>query len=302
MKKLLAAVLTLSVIATLTACGTIPKIPTAFSVSEKDTTDDTIKDATDNTTDDTTKPTVEDPALSEEAVPTLEEEAQRLAYGKALWDMYQSGTLPDGSALEYIDMESAADNSFALTDIDGDGKEELLLFWVNTSMAGMVGAVFGYDEGVVQVQLSEFPLLTFYENGIVKAEWSHNQGLAGEFWPYHVYRYDALSDVYQYFGGVDAWDKSVQEENHNGTSFPTDIDVDGDGVVYYIFTANWEGGYDDIPLVDGADYENWRNAYIQSAEEIHIPIQKLTEENISALGYPKPDIQRLQPCRYGERC
>lgn len=191
-------------------------------------------------------------------------------------------------------MEAAANNSFSIIDVDGDGKEELLLIWDYASMAGTVGYVFGYDNGEVYEELATFPILTFYDNGIVEVSWSHNQGLAGDFWPYDVFRYDAENDVYQYFCGVDAWDKSMREENEQGDYFPDDIDSDGDGIVYYLLPLDWDGHYD-IPLVDGSEYEDWRNSYMDGAKEISIPVQKLTEENIAALGCPKPDIELPQP-------
>ena len=65
-------------------------------------------------------------------------EDDRQAFGKALWDVYLQGILPDGGAVEYVDRESAEGNGFAVTDIDGDGREELLLLWSNASMSGMV--------------------------------------------------------------------------------------------------------------------------------------------------------------------
>lgn len=224
-----------------------------------------------------------------------EEETLRQAFGKVLWDIYQQGILPNSSTLHYTDMESAANNSFAIIDIDNDGQDELLLMWESASMAGMTEIIFGYEGGAVYTELAEFPSQTYYDNGIVEVAWSHNQGLAGIFWPFNVYCYDAKSDIYQSYGGADAWDKKVAEENYKGVPFPADIDVDGDGIVYYIFPADWNGQYEDIPLVDGAEYEKWRNAYIDGAEKIEISLQKLTEENIAALGYPKPDISLPQP-------
>lgn len=224
------------------------------------------------------------------AEPSVTEEERRLAFGKVLWDVYQKGVLPDGRPLDQsLGAEFVVDNEFALVDVDNDGEEELLLFWENACMAGMMGFVFGYDgEMGIREELLEFPTLTFYDNGIVEVEASHNQGLAGAFWPYSAYRYDEKSGAYQLLGSVDAWDISVREENYEGEPFPTDIDVDGDGLVYYIFPADVTGGYD-MSAVDGSSYEEWRNAYIDGAEEIDIPRQKMTEENIAALGCPKPD-------------
>lgn len=226
---------------------------------------------------------------------SMKDEAQYLAFGKALWDIYQKGTLPDGRVLDYSSMKAAESNNFSLIDIDFDGKEELLLRWTHASMAGTVEYIFGYDNEAIYVELAEFPRLTFYDNGIVEAGWSHNQGLAGDFWPYNVYCYNTENDTYQLIGRVDAWDKSVREENYEDESFPTDIDVDGDGVVYYLLPANWDGMYNEIHLVDGADYLKWRESYLGEAKEISISYQNLTEENIAALGYPKPDIQVPEP-------
>lgn len=237
-------------------------------------------------------------AACEDDLPASEN-TQQMAFGKVLWDVYQKGILPDGSALEYFNMETAADNSFAIVDVDGDGQEELLLLWETASMAGMTGRVFGYDGKTVYEELSVFPSLRFYDNGIVEEDSSHNQNLAGDFWPYFVHQYDAKSGVYQRLGGVDAWDRRVREENTEGdiwpVHFPSDIDEDGDGIVYFILPADWDGYYYDVPMVDGADYENWRDSYIDGAKELDIPFQKLTEENIAALGYPKPDVTIPEP-------
>lgn len=224
-----------------------------------------------------------------------QETSQHLAYGKVLWDAYQRGILPDGSPLDYIGMEAAENNRFAIIDIDGDGQEELLLCWDYASMAGSVEFVFGYNDGEIHTELQKFPRLTFYDNGIVEGGWSHNQGLAGEFWPYDIFRYDAERDVYQSYGSIDAWDRSVLDVNYKGEPFPENIDIDGDGIVYYFFPADWDGHVEEIPLIDGAEYEEWRNDYLNGAEEISIDFQQLTEENIAALGYPKPDIQLPQP-------
>ena len=214
----------------------------------------------------------------------------RLAFGKALWDIYQKGVLPDGSALDYNGMEAAQNNAFAITDIDGDGKEELLLLWDHAVMAGMECTVLGYDGEAVYAELSVFPSLRFYDNGAVEADWSHNQGLAGDFWPYDVYRYDEKSDTYRYAGGVDAWDRKREK-----TGFPAGVDADGDGMVYYLLPPDWAGQYEKAELVDGDAYERWRSGYFSGAQEQTVAFQQLTEENIAALSYPRPDAPVIQP-------
>ncbi|MCI9332297.1 MAG: hypothetical protein HFG05_09010 [Oscillibacter sp.] len=42
-------------------------------------------------------------------------------------------------------------------------------------------------------------------------------------------------------------------------------------------------------MADGPEYLRWRDAYVGGAEEIEPAFQPLTEENIAALGCPKPE-------------
>jgi len=232
----------------------------------------------------------EEPVSGSAANSAAEDEARRLAYGEILWDAYLLGVLPDGTELERMaDLGPAEGNEFALADVDGDEAEELVLYWTEACMAGQVCLVYGYDGEEARLELSEFPALTFYDNGTAKADWSHNQGLAGRFWPFYAYRYEPESGVYQCVGGVDAWDS-----DYDSNIFPYDIDADGDGLVYYLLPADWDGQYGMGP-VDGVDYENWWNARMGDAEEIEVPWQELTEENIAALGAPKPDVEYPEP-------
>lgn len=233
---------------------------------------------------------IEDVAESKESKePVVEKETLSLAFGKALWDVYQQGILPDGSALEYLGIEGTADNQFAITDIDGDGRDELILEWTNASMAGMCVVIYEYQDDEWRKEFGAFPAIRVYDNGIIEADASHNHTLAGRFWPFSVYRYDVESDTYLYTEFVDAWDKEIYAVNGAGENFPQEHDLDKDGLLYYIFSGDWNGKYDNAIMFDGAEYESWRKAYLKGANEIEVPYQKLTEENIAAFGCPKPE-------------
>lgn len=250
----------------------------------------------------TTKPAAPE---KEEAVPVEvqdDDTERRLAYGKALWDMYLLGRLPDGEALEHLSEEEAAKNRFALADVDGDGAEELIVCWTNACVAGMRGLVYGYDGGELRLELSEFPDLTFYGSGTVQAGWSHNQGWAGRFWPFTLYQYRPESGAYERIGDVDAWDDSCTEGDEAlAAAFPREADADGDGLVYYILPGEWynrprfpedgslTGQLWGTDPVDGAALRDWVDTCTGGAESLDIPLQDLSEENIAALGAPKPE-------------
>lgn len=156
--------------------------------------------------------------------------AQNKAYGAALWDIYLYGILPDNSKLDYSSTQQAEENTFAIYDVDHDGREELIVQWsAHAAMASQMCLIYGYDNGKLHEELSEFVDTRFYSNGAVEASWSHNQGLGGRIWPYNVYTYDAKTDSYRHFGAVDGWDKSYMSTYYGGGEpFPDDLDQDGD--------------------------------------------------------------------------
>lgn len=246
----------------------------------------------------TTKPAAPE---KEEEVPVdvrNDDTARRLAYTRVLADALSDGVLPDGTELEWVSGEEAAKNQFALADVDGDGAEELIVYWSNACMAGMRGLVYGYDGEAVHLELSEFPALTFYAGGAVTADWSHNQGWANRFWPFNLYQYDAGTGAYEEIGAVDAWDCTATAGDETlAAIFPKDMDTDGDGLVYYILTGEWykesrtpSGGSLDGRLwgtdpVDRAEVDAWLEGYTGGEEPIRLSFQDLTVENISDLGY-----------------
>ena len=175
--------------------------------------------------------------------------------------------------------EDISGEYFAVCDINGDGENELITQRNNTAMAGQVERI--YDRSGNEL-FSAFPDITYYDNGVVLAGWSHNQGWAGDrLWPYTLYRWDGAG--YEEIASVDGFDKSLRE-GAGEERFPDELDKDGDGYLYYIIIE--PGGYapDYGTPMDNADYEAWLSSYTSGAAALEIPYMPLTEENIAVIG------------------
>lgn len=196
-RKLLAAGAAVCLIGLLSACGqeqNAAQVPTE--------TDSLSASA---------EPSVPDPIQLPLSPLTEEHAAARTAYVSVLEQLLESHCLPDGSALGSGDVnQDLSGDCFAVCDVDQDGAEELIVLHTSDMMAGQTAYVFAWDPdaGQIRTQLQEFPALTFYESGAVQADWSHNQGKGGSFWPYTLYRYDEIQDLYVEVGSVDAWEKA----------------------------------------------------------------------------------------------
>lgn len=137
--------------------------------------------------------------------------AARQIYAATLRNLLYNHILPDGSTVED---SGEAYSSFAVCDVDSDGREELVLLYDPGVMAGAIGYVMDYDRNTeeIYIQLEEFPYFAFLRNGNVKALSSHNQG-DGDIWPYSYYRYIPESDAYELVGYVDSKELQVNEEH-----------------------------------------------------------------------------------------
>lgn len=299
MNRFLTAPLLLCLFLSLTACGGKPQ--------------DGAKPPEDIFTQDTAAapevPPSADMDVSEAALST-EDEARRTAFAQVLRTAHDQQILPDGTALDGNSIEGIEGNLFSLHDVDGDGRQELILLWQNAIMAGQMEIVYGFDEtsGELREKLREFPGIIFYAGGTAEAPWSHNQGWANQFWPYTLYRWQAETDTYENVGSVDAWDSALVSQG-----FPRDVDGDGDGMVYFLLTDNWnftahrdpdsgeEYWYYEEPPVDGTEYLAWRDGVVGDAQPLELSFVPLTAENIArVLEVPyEPLVTTLTPNALG---
>ena len=213
-------------------------------------------------------------------------DSAREAYAAVLRNLLQDDISPEGGkALMDPSGDSGMDpplNSFAVSDVDGDGQEELVLLQSCEIYAGYRGYVLAYDpvSGAVKIALSGFPDMTFYDTGAVAAGWSHNQTRSPSLTPYTLYVHDAPTDTYRNIGSVDAWERRFSDNHPDDLSFPEELDTSGTGFLYYITDGQTS---ERTGPVDASVYESWRDQYLDADGVLSLTWHALSEENILAL-------------------
>jgi len=210
------------------------------------------------------------------------------AYAEILRKLLNNGVLPDGTAADTT--WDLSKNRFSLCDVDGDGSQELVLLYSTAPMAGMTGYVIDFkpeyaaNGGAVSIQMTEFPGLTFYDNGMVIAEWSHNQTMS-EFWPYTLYAYEPVSDSYYMLASVYAADKDLLEDLGAQDQYPAEADKCGAGRVYYLTYQRHSENEPPVSedyVLDAKQYDGFLAETLGTARPLDMLYLDLTEENISA--------------------
>ena len=97
------------------------------------------------------------------------------AYADAVEVYCRTGVFPDGADA----WEIPGSVSYAVCDVDGDGRDELILKNEHAAMAGMVERIYDYDTKTqtFHQQFSGFPALTYYENGVILEDWSDRKSV-----------------------------------------------------------------------------------------------------------------------------
>ncbi|MBQ7733656.1 MAG: hypothetical protein IJT58_06520 [Synergistaceae bacterium] len=195
---------------------------------------------------------------------------------------------PDGEKVDEEEVfEDFSDNQIALCDVNNDGQPELLIVFQSGSMASKLEYVCGFNEksGKLIIEHIGFPAIEFFDNGCLREFASHNQGLAGEFWPYSLAKYNPKSGKYEYIGSVDAWSKEYSPKNpfENNKAFPDKIDKTGDGFVYYIDDSDFSKAKGPESPVDTPVYHEWEKKYIGGAKVIEPNWLPANKKGLNAL-------------------
>lgn len=219
--------------------------------------------------------------------------AARGAYVRVLENLLYRSTTPDGAF--FFDDENGAGfedmsrNTFALADVDDDGREELVLLTRPNTYIGYQGYVLDYDANLdqVRIQFEGFPSFTFYSNGALAEDDSHAQGVwADDFWPHTLYRYLDGTDSYEKAGHVSAWEKEVSDRNSDTLPpFPIEKDISGAGILYYIDPRTeysvLEGRFN--MAVDESVYLEWLEPILGDAAPLELEYLPVTAENIQQI-------------------
>ena len=133
-------------------------------------------------------------------VVTIEDATRKSAYVRALENILYKRISPTGNETE--DWTEGV-NSYGIMDVNFDGREELLIKH-ESAMADTKLYIYGYDEDTQTLQklYSAYPALTFYDNGVIIAEASHNQS-SSEFWPYTLWILNEATGTYEAVERVD---------------------------------------------------------------------------------------------------
>lgn len=298
-KKLLICMLNGALALGAAGCGStnVPEEEQNVSVTEDEISADIQEEVSDETetANDKVDNTGNEETLSKEEEARLQAAQVRHYYGGILSQIIGTWQIPDGeldtSALDN-GFGKMSDNHFAVTDIDGDGREELIVSYSNACTAGMFERIYDYNpaNGELTVEFSQYPALTYYDNGIIKADWSHNQGY-GDLWPFTLYRYEPESDSYVDIGTVETWEKRYKEEWEGGQPFPDELDIDGDGIMYLICKESEAFSYEYEEFkYNQADFDEWFGKLTEGAKEISIDYKPLEYEAFKDF---TPDYLRL---------
>lgn len=192
------------------------------------------------------------------------------------------------------------ENAFAIADIDGDGRDELIVVWDNTSEASQMGVIYDHDSrGQIFLKFLGNPEMVFLENGFM---WENPKNYQyslcapdDRFYPFEIYKSASATQSYQWVASVDAWNKSYCPKDYDGNAFPDWADTSNMGYVFYITESKSSTAREPLEyytffdrLVDITD----------AASFLDITYYYLTPDNIRELAVettPTPSITTTTP-------
>lgn len=207
-------------------------------------------------------------AATEAIKPEIKEEYKRL-----LKDMIVS---PEEYIEDYQDGYSGK-NEFAVSDINGDGQEELIVHFVTTCDAEKCTCVWEYDNdtGSAAQTYKFMPNVSFYSTGYIHATAANFGWSNGEVWPFFIQKLmpDGKVKNVGYFRDL------RKEMCGDSYEFPAEDDFDDDGVIYYRAFEDTDEQYS----ISEKEFNAAIETYIPEDKHIEFEYQSITEENIDKI-------------------
>lgn len=199
-----------------------------------------------------------------------------LANGYMEWDNMRNGE-PNCALVESTG--SADRDSFAIADIDDDGIPELMFKREEACVANLMQLVYRYNPSSDEVE-QYFSLsvnTTFYENGYIREDSMHSQGVDGSaVWPH---TWGTVKDgEFVYLYGIGGWDGNMFETDLSDNPFPSEYDTDKNGYIYYVR----DKATDEETVMDDAEYNKFVDS-LKLGDERDLGYQSFTSANISSL-------------------
>lgn len=226
----------------------------------------------------------EDEADTESIFTDMKKMSQPYAkYAEVLEQIMTEHADPNGREYNDDGFYEFKNNAFAILDVDGDGRQELIFNFNTSNMAGMCEVVYDYDAetDTLWEELAAWVDTTYYSNGLIKVSDSHNHGKDPEekgIWPYSLYQYDASTDSYQLQCHVTSWDGQI-----NSGNFPDELDTDGDGILYYILEEGKTTEDPDVQPMNRQEYDDWVKEMLPEECVMDVVYHHMTEEAIMSV-------------------
>ena len=208
------------------------------------------------------------------------------AYADVLTSFYYNdwdkvGLYGDDIPQSSINMEY---DTYAITDIDGDGEEELI---INNTGAeeiyAMASYIYSYNSSLGKAERWDditTPEPIIFNNSYIATQDMHNNSLGMEIMPYTVMKCEDQHLIEEGYY-VSSWDVSLAEEDYSGNYFPYGIDEDGDGIIYVV--ENYYTG--ETEYYDTVDYNRWVENQFGGFEDITWSTLDLTNVNALSNNY-----------------
>ena len=187
-------------------------------------------------------------------------------YLNAVEKLENTGYLPNGDYC-YVDngigfekqKELAYPDEYIIYDINDDGIDELLIGVEGTCNSDSAQYIYRFSEKKEELELlfDYYYGCRFYENGLIYAPASHSgYTYNDDFWPYEVYRYNEMENMYECIASVEELDLNACPEYKD--NFPFKDDKDGDKKIYFVRF------YEDSLRLDEGEYNDWKEKLFES--------------------------------------